>query len=55
MKDGFKFIKQGQRYKVDWVFKFDCDEFVGEDFKKQLNYVLNQMTMIVYWRKVSKT
>ena len=35
-------LSKAREHKVDWVFKFDCDEFVGEDFETQLNYVLNQ-------------
>ena len=48
-------LSKAREYKVDWVFKFDCDEFVGEDFKKQLNYVLNQTDYdCIRMRKVSK-
>lgn len=42
-------------HKVDWVFKFDCDEFVGEDFDLQLRYVLNQTDFdCIRLRKISK-
>lgn len=41
--------------KVDWVFKFDCDEFVGEDFASQLNYIINKTDYdCIRLRKISK-
>ena len=48
-------LSKARDHKVDWVFKFDCDEFVGEDFETQLNYVLNQTDYdCIRMRKVSK-
>ncbi len=44
-----------REHKVDWVFKFDCDEFVGEDFNLELKYILNQTDFdCIRLRKISK-
>lgn len=41
--------------KVDWVFKFDCDEFVEKDFEDHINYIINQTDFdCIRLRKVSK-
>mgnify|MGYP001330863978 FL=1 len=48
-------MNMARSHRVDWVFKFDCDEFVGDDFASQLNYVLNQTDFdCIRLRKISK-
>lgn len=48
-------MNMARSHGVDWVFKFDCDEFVGDDFNSQLNYILNHTNFdCVRLRKISK-
>ncbi len=48
-------MNMARSHGVDWVFKFDCDEFVGDDFHSQLDYILNQTNFdCIRLRKISK-
>jgi hypothetical protein len=48
-------LKMAKKHKVDWVFKFDCDEFVGEYFEEQLKYVVNETDYdCIRLRKIGK-
>lgn len=48
-------LTMAKKYKVDWVFKFDCDEFVGDNFEKQLKYIVNETNFdCVRLRKIGK-
>jgi hypothetical protein len=48
-------LKKARAHNVDWVFKFDCDEFVDENFDKQLNYIINNTKFdCILLRKIAK-
>ena len=48
-------LRLARSVSADWVFKFDCDEFVGDDFGDQVKLIIKQSHFdCVMLRKVSK-
>ena len=34
-------LEMARSQKIDWVFKFDCDEFVDNNFESEILYIIN--------------
>lgn len=48
-------LKKARAHNIDWIFKFDCDEFVDENFHEQLNYIINNTNFdCILLRKIAK-
>ena len=48
-------LKKARAHNIDWIFKFDCDEFIDENFEKQLNYIIyNTNFDCILLRKIAK-
>lgn len=48
-------LKQARSHKIDWVFKFDCDEFVDQNFETQLDHIVTNTNYdCILMRKIAK-